>query len=157
LPLFKIHRFEAGSSKQVTQTSLLFKTGQQGFLRSWQVGPPLFVPLLPLRLNDAVSSLYSSLPRSSSREPSLLGFPFFLFSASFSGRRVRTERRALSSLRHIGEVDDDLLPFSGYLPISLCILSPALSLHSVTFSLPTQSGFEPASSWEIGGLRRPSL
>jgi hypothetical protein len=80
-------------------------------------------------------------------------FPFLLFSASFSGRRGRTQRRTISSLRHIGDVDDDLLLFLDDLPISLCILSPALSLHSVTFSLPTQSD---VSRRRAGGNRGSS-
>jgi hypothetical protein len=80
-------------------------------------------------------------------------FPFFSSLPLFSGRRGHTQRRTLSSLRHIGDVDDDLLPFSGDLPISLCILSLALSLHSVTFSLPTQTD---VSRRRAGGNRGSS-
>jgi hypothetical protein len=84
---------------------------------------------------------------------SSLHFPFFSSLPLFSGRRDHTQRRTLSSLRHIGDVDDDLLPFSGDLSISLCILSPAISLHSVTFSLPTQSD---VSRRRAGGNRGSS-
>jgi hypothetical protein len=66
LSLFKIHRFEAGSSKRVTQTSLLLKTGQEGFWCFWQVGPRLYVPLLPLHLNATSSPLSLSHAASSS-------------------------------------------------------------------------------------------
>jgi hypothetical protein len=84
LPLFKIHRFEVGSSKQVTQTSLLFKTSQEGFWHFWQVGPRRYVPLLPLRLNATPSPpvfslhfpFFSSLPPSLDDAAALNGEPF---------------------------------------------------------------------------------
>jgi hypothetical protein len=88
-----MNRFKAESSKRVTQTSLLFKTGQEGFFAFLAGGPASLCAAFALTPErNAVS--FRLLP----------SFSFLLFSASFSGRRERTQRRTLSSLRHIGEL-----------------------------------------------------
>jgi hypothetical protein len=71
---------------------LLFKTGQEVFLRFWQVGPRRYVSLLPLRLNATPSPsvfflhfpFFSSLPPSPDDANALNGEPFLLCGTSAS-------------------------------------------------------------------------
>ena len=51
--------------------------------------------------------------------------------------------------------DDDLLPFSGELPPTLCNLSPNFPQPSVTFSY--QGGCPPATSGWIQGSSKPEI